>query len=127
MIYVSMYGLRSLNLFIIIRGNWQIARSDLNNPRIIAMVSTDRSLLEPDYDEYAVSTSRSILCCRSVAVIVSLSLSLSRCILLFPAPRSMFQLEMCLIEKSCWRSKDIKQNGGSFFIAGARFCFQLRA
>lgn len=77
MIYVSMYGLRSLNLFIIIRGNWQIARSDLNNPRIIAMVSTDRSLLEPDYDEYAVSTSRSILCCRSVAVIVSLSLSLS--------------------------------------------------
>ncbi|KAL8531793.1 hypothetical protein ACS0TY_008404 [Phlomoides rotata] len=52
-----------------LRGNWQIARRDLNNPRIIAMVSTDQSFLDPDYDEYAVSTSRSIVCCRTVAII----------------------------------------------------------
>lgn len=52
-----------------LRGNWQIARRDLNNPRIIAMVSTDHSFLDPEYDEYAVSTSRSIVCCRTVAII----------------------------------------------------------
>ncbi|KAI3453094.1 hypothetical protein Pfo_009757 [Paulownia fortunei] len=52
-----------------LRGNWQIARRDLNNPRIITMVSTDHSFLDPDYDEYADSTSRSIVCCRSVAII----------------------------------------------------------
>ncbi|KAK4430281.1 hypothetical protein Salat_1328800 [Sesamum alatum] len=50
------------------RGNWRIARRDLNNPHIIAMVSTDRDFLDPEYDEYAVSTARSILCCRSVAI-----------------------------------------------------------
>lgn len=48
------------------RGNWEISRRDLNNPRFIAMVSTDRNFLDPDYDE---STSRSLICCRAVAVI----------------------------------------------------------
>ncbi|KAL0463495.1 UNVERIFIED_CONTAM: hypothetical protein Slati_0237100 [Sesamum latifolium] len=52
-----------------LRGNWQIARRDLNNPHIIAMVSTDRDFLDPEYDEYAVSTARSMFCCRSVAII----------------------------------------------------------
>ncbi|GER29925.1 RING/FYVE/PHD zinc finger superfamily protein [Striga asiatica] len=52
-----------------IRGNWHISRRDLNNPHIIAMVSTDHSLLNADYDDYEVSTSRSIVCCRSVAII----------------------------------------------------------
>ncbi|KAL0396736.1 UNVERIFIED_CONTAM: hypothetical protein Scaly_0122000 [Sesamum calycinum] len=55
-----------------LRGNWQIARRDLNNPHIIAMVSTDRDFPDPEYDEYAVSTARSMLCCRSVATIVIL-------------------------------------------------------
>lgn len=50
------------------RGNWQITR-DLNNPRLIAMVSTDRSFLDPNYGENAYSTSRSIIICRSVAII----------------------------------------------------------
>ncbi|PSS13457.1 E3 ubiquitin-protein like [Actinidia chinensis var. chinensis] len=50
------------------RGHWAIARRDLNNPRIIAMVSADRNFLHPDYDDTA-SASRSLLCCRSVAVI----------------------------------------------------------
>ncbi|PSR84969.1 E3 ubiquitin-protein like [Actinidia chinensis var. chinensis] len=51
------------------RGNWAISRRDLNNPRIIAMVSADRNFLRPDYDEYTASASRSLLCFRSVAVI----------------------------------------------------------
>ncbi|KZV19527.1 hypothetical protein F511_06389 [Dorcoceras hygrometricum] len=50
------------------RGNWQITR-DLNNPRVIAMVSTDRSFLDQNYEDYAYSTSRSIIFCRSVAII----------------------------------------------------------
>ncbi|XP_059649620.1 uncharacterized protein LOC132295380 isoform X2 [Cornus florida] len=58
------------------RGNWEIDRSDPNNPRIIAMVSADRNFLDPEYDEYEASTTRSLMCCRSVAIIVhSLSLS----------------------------------------------------
>ncbi|KAI3467013.1 hypothetical protein Pfo_023676 [Paulownia fortunei] len=57
------------NQLTLIRGNWEIARRDLNNPNIIAMVSTDRSFLDPEYDEYTVSTSQSIFCCRSVAII----------------------------------------------------------
>lgn len=51
------------------RGNWEIARRDLNNHRLIAMVSTDQNLLDPEYNEYAVSTSRSMMCCRTVAII----------------------------------------------------------
>lgn len=51
------------------RGNWEISRRDLNNPRLIAMVSTDQGLLDPEYNEYAVSTSRSMMCCRTVAII----------------------------------------------------------
>ncbi|XP_073145657.1 uncharacterized protein [Henckelia pumila] len=50
------------------RGNWQITR-DSNNPRLIAMVSTDRSFLDPSYEERAYSTSRSVIFCRSVAII----------------------------------------------------------
>ncbi|OVA19197.1 zinc finger protein [Macleaya cordata] len=50
------------------RGNWEISRRDLHNPRFIAMVSTDRSFLDPGYDEYA-PTSRSLMCCRTVAII----------------------------------------------------------
>lgn len=53
-----------------LRGNWQITRRDINNnPRIIAMVSTDHSMLDQDIEEYATSTSQSIVCCRSIAII----------------------------------------------------------
>lgn len=64
---------------IFIRGNWEISRGELNNPRFIAMVSTDRNFLDPDYNEFTTSTSRSMMCCRSVAIIVISSLSLSLC------------------------------------------------
>ncbi|KAF3659425.1 putative repressor of RNA polymerase III transcription MAF1 -like protein [Capsicum annuum] len=47
------------------RGNWGIVRRDLNNPRLIALVSTDRDFINSDDydDDYAVSTSRSMMCC----------------------------------------------------------------
>ncbi|PHT33443.1 hypothetical protein CQW23_25243 [Capsicum baccatum] len=46
------------------RGNWGIVRRDLNNPRLIALVSTDRDFINSDDydDDYAVSTSRSMMC-----------------------------------------------------------------
>ncbi|KAK1423111.1 hypothetical protein QVD17_18406 [Tagetes erecta] len=51
-----------------LRGHWQIGRRDVNNnPRVIAVVSPDRSFLDQDYDND--STSRSFFCFRSVACI----------------------------------------------------------
>ncbi|KAI3965581.1 hypothetical protein MKX01_010538 [Papaver californicum] len=52
------------------RGNWEIPRRELYNPRFIATVSTDRSFLDDnDYDDYSSPTSRSLMCCRTVAII----------------------------------------------------------
>ncbi|KAD7478811.1 hypothetical protein R6Q59_005426 [Mikania micrantha] len=51
-----------------LRGHWQIARGDTNNnPRLIAVVSPDRSFLDQEYDTDP--TSRSFCCFRSVAAI----------------------------------------------------------
>ncbi|KAK9272437.1 hypothetical protein L1049_002810 [Liquidambar formosana] len=51
------------------RGNWEISRGDRHNPRLIAMVATDREFLDPDFDEYSATTTRSLICCRLVAII----------------------------------------------------------
>ncbi|KAL5553373.1 hypothetical protein UlMin_040774 [Ulmus minor] len=62
------------------RGNWEISRRDINSPHIIAMVSTDRTFLAPNYDDddddYSASNARSVACCRSVAVIFMILLIL---------------------------------------------------
>ncbi|OMO60548.1 Zinc finger, RING-CH-type [Corchorus capsularis] len=52
-----------------LRGNWEISRRELNNSRFIAVVSTDRSLLDSGYDEHSVSNTRSLICYRTVAII----------------------------------------------------------
>lgn len=59
------YGAVPMNF----RGNWEISRRDLQNPRFLAMVSTDRNFLDADYDEYSVHTTSSLICCRAVAII----------------------------------------------------------
>ncbi|XP_044494614.1 uncharacterized protein LOC123217590 [Mangifera indica] len=52
------------------RGNWEISRRELNNPQIIAMVSTDRNFLHsPTYDEYSASTTKIWMCCRLIALL----------------------------------------------------------
>lgn len=61
------------------RGNWQTSGRDLHGPQFIAMVSTDRNFLNPEYEEYSAST-RNSNCCRSVAIAVNLSLSLPSCL-----------------------------------------------
>eukprot|EP00262_Sarcandra_glabra_P016243 TRINITY_DN5237_c0_g1_i5.p1 TRINITY_DN5237_c0_g1~~TRINITY_DN5237_c0_g1_i5.p1 ORF type:complete len:106 (-),score=8.34 TRINITY_DN5237_c0_g1_i5:258-575(-) len=58
------------------RGNWEISRRDLRNPRIIAMVATDRDLLDANYDDYSAPSARSLMCCRSVAIIFMILLVL---------------------------------------------------
>ncbi|PIN06203.1 Ubiquitin--protein ligase [Handroanthus impetiginosus] len=51
------------------RRNWHIARRELNNSHIIAMVSTDPSFQDPEYDEHAVYASRSTTSCHSAVII----------------------------------------------------------
>ncbi|EOY00898.1 RING/FYVE/PHD zinc finger superfamily protein isoform 4, partial [Theobroma cacao] len=57
-----------------LRGNWEISRRELNSSRFIAVVSTDRNLLDSGYDEYSVSNTRSFICYRTVAIIFMLLL-----------------------------------------------------
>nr|XP_017219239.1 PREDICTED: uncharacterized protein LOC108196453 isoform X2 [Daucus carota subsp. sativus] len=52
------------------RGSWEISRRDLHNSQLIAMVSRDHSSSDTDFDEYAQSTSRGLICCRLVAIIL---------------------------------------------------------
>ncbi|KAF6163520.1 hypothetical protein GIB67_002525 [Kingdonia uniflora] len=57
------YGAIPMNF----RGNWAVSRRD--NARIIAMVATDHNFPVPDYDDFTAPTTRSIICCRTVAII----------------------------------------------------------
>ncbi|XP_040370956.1 uncharacterized protein LOC112189725 isoform X2 [Rosa chinensis] len=51
------------------RGNWEISRRDLQNPGFLAMVTTDLEYMNNDLDdEYSAPSSRSLLCCRIVAI-----------------------------------------------------------
>ncbi|XP_075498568.1 uncharacterized protein LOC142536962 isoform X3 [Primulina tabacum] len=59
------YGGISVNF----RGNWEISRGDLRAPHFMSMVSTNGSFPDPNFDEYTVHTSRSLLCCRIITVI----------------------------------------------------------
>ncbi|KAL6007419.1 hypothetical protein ACLOJK_032916 [Asimina triloba] len=54
-----------------LRRNWEISGGDLRNPRFIAMVATDHDFVDDEEDDYSSATTRSMICCRSVAVIVS--------------------------------------------------------
>lgn len=51
------------------RGNWEISRRDLPSPHFITMVTTDRDFLESDIDDYSAPSSRSLICCRAIAII----------------------------------------------------------
>ncbi|KAM0910073.1 hypothetical protein ACQ4PT_014403 [Festuca glaucescens] len=52
------------------RGNWEIARHDLNDSQIITMVPSERDFMD-DYEDYLpVRTRSSAFCCRTIAIIV---------------------------------------------------------
>ncbi|KAM7487701.1 hypothetical protein LguiB_025185 [Lonicera macranthoides] len=82
-----------------LRGNWEVGRRDLNNPRFLTMVSTDHNFLHPNYDEYANSTSRSLTCYCSVAIIFMVLLVLRHTLptLLSGANNNAFPLFVLLI------------------------------
>ncbi|TVU22174.1 hypothetical protein EJB05_31856 [Eragrostis curvula] len=54
------------------RGNWEIARQDLDDARIITMMPTERDFIDGYDDYFPIRTRSSTLCCRTVAVIVIL-------------------------------------------------------
>lgn len=51
------------------RGNWEIARQNLNDSQIITMVPTERDFIDNYEDYFPLRTRSSILCCRTVAII----------------------------------------------------------
>ncbi|CAH9062085.1 unnamed protein product [Cuscuta epithymum] len=52
------------------RGNWGIiTRRELSNRHLVAVVPSDQNFSNSAYDDYAISSSRSISCCRSIAII----------------------------------------------------------
>ncbi|KAK5819678.1 E3 ubiquitin-protein ligase MARCH2 [Gossypium arboreum] len=51
------------------RGNWGISGRDSPAPQFIAMVTPDHDFLESDFDDYLAPNSRSVVCCRVVAII----------------------------------------------------------
>ncbi|KAF5958409.1 hypothetical protein HYC85_005634 [Camellia sinensis] len=51
------------------RESWEVLRRDMYNPQFIAMVAADRSFLDPNFDDFSAPTSRSLTCCRVVAII----------------------------------------------------------
>ena len=53
------------------RGNWEIARQDLDDAQIITMVPTERDFMDSYEDYLPIRTRSGTLCCRTVAVIVS--------------------------------------------------------
>lgn len=52
------------------RGNWEVSRRDINNHRFITMVPTARDLVDSDDDDYSVSSTRNMMYCRTVAIVV---------------------------------------------------------
>ncbi|XP_023762855.1 uncharacterized protein LOC111911283 [Lactuca sativa] len=81
-----------------IRGHWQIARRDMNDEtRIITVVSSDHNLLDQEYDEYADSTARSILCFRSVAIIFMIVLILRNTLPIFANGGANYSLPVLLL------------------------------
>ncbi|KAG6742225.1 hypothetical protein POTOM_055515 [Populus tomentosa] len=53
------------------RGNWEIPTRELHAPPFIPMFTTDREYLDSDFEEeYPLPSSRSVMCCRIVAIII---------------------------------------------------------
>ncbi|KAL8476698.1 hypothetical protein ACS0TY_029118 [Phlomoides rotata] len=51
------------------RGNWEISRRDHHSLQFMTTGSPNGSFLDSDMDDYSVPTSRSLICCRIIAMI----------------------------------------------------------
>ncbi|PON47043.1 Zinc finger, RING-CH-type [Trema orientale] len=80
------------------RGNWEMSRRDINSPRIIAMVSSsDRNFLDPEFDDYSASSTRSLTCCRTVAVIFMILLILRHSLPLIISGRTEYSFPLLML------------------------------
>ncbi|CAN1297003.1 Probable E3 ubiquitin ligase SUD1 [Linum perenne] len=55
-----------------LRGSREMSRREIRGPRIVAVVSTEHNLASPDYDNHSSYATRSVMCFRSVAIILIL-------------------------------------------------------
>ncbi|XP_022993989.1 uncharacterized protein LOC111489819 isoform X1 [Cucurbita maxima] len=51
------------------RGNWEISRRNLDSSSYIAMVSSNRNVVDTEYDEFSASAATSVLCFHSFAIV----------------------------------------------------------
>ncbi|KAL0461971.1 UNVERIFIED_CONTAM: hypothetical protein Slati_0084700 [Sesamum latifolium] len=58
------------------RGDWAISRSEMHDSELAEMVSTEENFLDSNFDEHPIPTSRGLICCRTVAVILMVLLVL---------------------------------------------------
>lgn len=80
------------------RGNWEIARHDIQNHRFITMVQNSRDLVGPSHhDEYASSSTRSIIYCRVVALIFMALLILRHVFPLVSAGAEQYSLALLIL------------------------------
>lgn len=54
------------------RGNWEITREDLDDSRIITLFPSERDTMRSSYDDLSALSTRSTVCCQTVAITVSL-------------------------------------------------------
>ncbi|CAN1297006.1 hypothetical protein LINPERPRIM_LOCUS23312 [Linum perenne] len=59
-----------------LRGSREMSRREIRGPRIVAVVSTEHNLASPDYDNHSSYATRSVMCFRSVAIIIMILLLL---------------------------------------------------
>lgn len=50
------------------RENWEVSRRDMHDPYFMAMLSRNQNFMESNFEDYAVPSPGSLLCCRIVAL-----------------------------------------------------------
>lgn len=58
------------------RENWEVSRRDMHDPYFMAMLSRNQNFMESNFEDYAVPSPGSLLCCRIVALTFTLLLVL---------------------------------------------------
>ncbi|KAI4357699.1 hypothetical protein L6164_001633 [Bauhinia variegata] len=79
------------------RGNWEISRRDLNSAHLVSMVSSDQNLINSNYDQYSASPTGSLICCRSIAVIVMVLLILRHSLPLILSTNHEYSLSVFML------------------------------
>ncbi|KAJ6794442.1 uncharacterized protein M6B38_389010 [Iris pallida] len=80
------------------RGNWEISRRDIHNQQFMTMVQTNRDFVgSSSYDDYASSSTRSIMYCRFVAVIFMILLILRHALPMLMSGAEQYSLALFIL------------------------------